>query len=301
MFPYELNDLPDKFAVLQRQEETIYKVPDYLAPSYIIRNPPEQEEQITPRKTIVDDALRQDIVHWCYKVVDYLNMNRNTVSVSISYFDRFLSVRTVNKKVAQLVGLTSLYLAIKLYEQEWKTRMPVVLSHFITLSRNNFTGSDIIGMEALILNTLNFHMHPPTPQTIVSQLLHMFPNHIDPLSLRDLVEHSNFLIEVSVTDSFFMTRKSSSIAVASLLVAMNNDPYISQDDRKTAMESVRQITNIDFHSIEVEECRTKLVVLYSERFDEEIADHHTEHNGHTYRTETVSPVSVAGISDQPMF
>lgn len=297
MFRHEINDLADKFAAIQKQEENNYNVPDYLSPTHNIGNPPDYGEQSTTRTSFVDGALRQDIVHWCYKVVDYLNMDRNTVSVSMSYFDRYVSVRTVNKKVAQLVGLTSLYLAIKLYEQEWKSKMPALLTHFITLSRGNFTANVITLMESELLNTLNYYVHPPTPQTIVLELFKMFPTYINPSSLRDVVEHANFLTEVSVTDSYFMTQKPSSIAVASLLVAMNNDPHLPPDERKAALEAVHQVTNIEFHSVGVEECRLKLLELYSERFDEEITVYYNERNVQAYRTETVSPVSVAGIVD----
>eukprot|EP00586_Coscinodiscus_wailesii_P002207 CAMPEP_0172491940 /NCGR_PEP_ID=MMETSP1066-20121228/22878_1 /TAXON_ID=671091 /ORGANISM="Coscinodiscus wailesii, Strain CCMP2513" /LENGTH=305 /DNA_ID=CAMNT_0013261265 /DNA_START=85 /DNA_END=1002 /DNA_ORIENTATION=- len=300
----EMIDLADKFAVMRRQEETTYKVPDYLSPRYIASNLSPSAELQTPRKSIVDDDLRVEIVHWSYKVVDYLNMDRETVSISLSLFDRFLSIHTVNKKVAQLVGLTSLYLAVKLSEQEWKMKMPLLLSHFITLSRDNFTARDIVGMEALILSTLRYHVHPPTPQSVVSHLLLMFPQHVNPESTRRITDYATFLTELSVCEYFFVTRKTSSIALAALIVGMDNDPYLSPVDRKTFLESVRQVTTIDSNSLEVEECRMNLQMLYngSEKFDDDISEQYTAANNpeSTFRTETVSPVSVTGIIDDPM-
>lgn len=64
----------------------------------------------------------------------------------MSFLDRYLSVKRVNKKTFQLAAMTSLYLAIKITE-------PSILkiSSLIGLSRGFFTSEHIIAMEQSIL------------------------------------------------------------------------------------------------------------------------------------------------------
>ena len=106
----------------------------------------------------INELWREKTCEWCYQVVDYFDFNREVVSVAMSYLDRYLATRTVNHRICQLAAMTALYLAIKLYEPG-KLR----LSSLIHLSRGCFQTEHIITMEVSMLQSLGWHVHPPTP------------------------------------------------------------------------------------------------------------------------------------------
>ena len=94
----------------------------------------------------VNEDWRSKICEWSYQVIDHFNYDREIVAVSLSYLDRYLCKRPVNKRTFQLVAMTTLYLACKLYDPN-KLRM----SSLIELSRGYFTEEHITAMEGSIL------------------------------------------------------------------------------------------------------------------------------------------------------
>ena len=78
--------------------------------------------------------------------MDHFDFNREVVSVAMSYLDRYLSTRRVNKKIFQLAAMTCLYLAIKLSEPS-----TLKIASLIGLSRGFFTTEHIVAMEQSIL------------------------------------------------------------------------------------------------------------------------------------------------------
>ena len=97
------------------------------------------------------------MVLWCYSVIDYVSFNRETVLIAISYLDRFISTRSERARLVvkdrreyQLAAMTSLYMAIKLFEPK-KINMECLAE----LSRGSYTSSDLSGMEADMLFVLN--------------------------------------------------------------------------------------------------------------------------------------------------
>ena len=94
----------------------------------------------------MNEIWREKICEWSYQVVDHFDFSRETVNVSLSYLDRFLASRPANKKFFQLAAMTSLYIAVKLYE-------PGILTpaSFVELSRGFFTEDHVTAMEESIL------------------------------------------------------------------------------------------------------------------------------------------------------
>ena len=151
----ELIQITDLVSTLRRQEETIYRCEPYLSPDFQLR---QGNSSLNPALNSIDgsdssyatlrinECWREKICEWAYQVIDHFDFNREVVAVSLSYLDRFLCSRQVNKKVFQLAAMTSLYMAIKLYEPN-----TLRVSSFIELSRGYFTVQHIIGMEETLL------------------------------------------------------------------------------------------------------------------------------------------------------
>jgi lipoyl(octanoyl) transferase len=75
-------------------------------------------------------------------VVDHFDFSREVVSISISFLDRYLSVRAVDKRLFQLAAMTSLYMTIKIYE-----RGTLSMASMIDLSRGFFMVEHMAAME----------------------------------------------------------------------------------------------------------------------------------------------------------
>ena len=79
-------------------------------------------------------------------MVDHFDFSREVVSVSIHYLDRYLATKHVNKKMFQLVAMTTLFLAVKLHEPGKLT-----MSAMIGLSRGCFLVEEMKAMELEVL------------------------------------------------------------------------------------------------------------------------------------------------------
>lgn len=149
-------DLIDRIRILLRQETSNYSTIDYMDPKY------QQGLEVTDVPLLgfssldtasasssgsgINEFWREKIVEWSYQVVDHFDFSREVVSVSIHYLDRFLAKRQVSKKCFQLAAMTTLCLAIKLYEPG-----RIQMSSMIDLSRGFFTVEQMKGMELEVL------------------------------------------------------------------------------------------------------------------------------------------------------
>lgn len=59
----------------------------------------------------VNANMRGVLVDWLVEVAEEYNLLSDTLHLSISYVDRFLSVNAVSKKSLQLLGVSSLLIA----------------------------------------------------------------------------------------------------------------------------------------------------------------------------------------------
>jgi len=148
-------DLSETFrAMFAAESSTEYKCCDYLAlialdgVSSSVTDPDELSK--TSERSRVTNLWREKICEWCFKIVDHFDIDRELVSIVLSYLDRFMSknVRNLNKITFQLASLTSLYLAFKLYVLDPNIRAEYV----VQLSKDViFTEMHIFIMERHLL------------------------------------------------------------------------------------------------------------------------------------------------------
>jgi Cyclin, N-terminal domain len=146
--------------ILLGQVNAVYIAQDYLAPAYQEKLSRRSEvarggktvgvssvgSRSSSISSIINDTWREKICEWSYQVVDHFDFSREVVCVSMSFLDRYLSSVQVDKKLFQLAAMTTLHLAIKLFE-------PGTLSmqSMIELSRGYFTAQQMAAMEMKIL------------------------------------------------------------------------------------------------------------------------------------------------------
>lgn len=174
----------------------------------------------TLTSTRVDEFCREQIVEWSFRVVDYFRIDREVVAVSLSFLDRFLATCRCDRTSFKLAATTTLHLAVKLL-YPCKLADLGILSD---LSRGEFDMKDVCGMESHILQTLSWDLHPPTAIAFSSIYLdYFFASRVVTISgtdLDDIYDVSSFFSELAVCDYFFVLLRSSTIALAAILNAL---------------------------------------------------------------------------------
>lgn len=122
----------------------------------------------------INNSDRTKMCDWYYEMSDFLKISRSTASRSLTLLDRFMSTdfgrlssvkeagreynvagvvvaATQNRDEYQLVALTALFLSIKLYE-----RLNIQPEHVSYLSRGRYTSDEVIQMEIVMLQALEW-------------------------------------------------------------------------------------------------------------------------------------------------
>ncbi|KAL2077529.1 hypothetical protein ACEWY4_027033 [Coilia grayii] len=116
-------------------------------------------------ETAQDNGLRMTVKLREFEVKDLLSLTRffgfssETFSLAVSMLDRFLAVMKIQPKHLSCVGLCCFYIAIKSSEEE--KNVPLA-NDLIRISQNRFTVSDMMRMEKIILEKLNWKVKAPT-------------------------------------------------------------------------------------------------------------------------------------------
>ena len=273
----------DTLNCMLKQESTSYKCPDYLKKGKSIKRLP-FTSHIKPKniRKAVDESCRENIVEWCFRVIDFFNLDRETVSFAMSYIDRFMAVHFVDRYTYKLAATTALLLAIKLHQPN-KVNLNSVVED---LSRGQFGEEDVVGMELIMLRSLSWKLHPPTPVNYVLRMIALNPSSSKSIQEFDIegVKHlAVFFVELSSWDYFFVTQKQSMIALAAIMNAMEClglfRPLQCQQtgclSRKNSsifnyVQMLFDTMNIDCDGLAILECRDRLWNSY--RHSEEYAN-----------------------------
>ena len=151
--------------------EITHSFRDYLSNDDCISD--NDHEDGSSHKLTAED--REQIVDWCYSVVDVLQLARSNVAVAMSIADRFMSNPNrllvcqftpslfspqeimYDRTMFQLLAVSALYIAIKINEQ-------VIFSveQCAKATHGMYTVKDIEAMEGAILECLSWKVSTPT-------------------------------------------------------------------------------------------------------------------------------------------
>jgi cyclin B len=119
------------------------------------------------RQTDINHIMRDFVVDWIIEVHWKYGLEPETLFLAINLMDRYLSSqRDLSRIVLQLVGITAMLVASK-YEE---TNVPRV-QDFMTISKQFYTGNDVVQMEKSMLRTLQFNISVPTPYVFLNRFL----------------------------------------------------------------------------------------------------------------------------------
>ncbi|XP_010498494.1 PREDICTED: cyclin-B2-3-like isoform X1 [Camelina sativa] len=114
----------------------------------------------------LNERMRGILIDWLIEVHYKFELMEETLYLTINAIDRFLAVHQIVRKKLQLVGVTALLLACK-YEE---VSVPVV-DDLILISDKAYTRREVLDMEKLMANTLQFNFSLPTPYVFMKRFL----------------------------------------------------------------------------------------------------------------------------------
>ena len=180
-------------------------------------------------------------------MVDHFELPRDVVGTCTNLLDRYLAkyfsasasqgVPAINKKEFQLVTMCCLYVAMKL---KGPTKVP--LEYMVQLSRGTMDVAQLQDMEMELLSQLSWLVHPPTAFDFLKHYLQLLQpscsgksQFLDDMNgsmmimssrLTALEDLAAFLVELSVLDYYFVNFRPSTVALAALFNAMDDDPQL---------------------------------------------------------------------------
>ena len=290
---------------MRKQEETGYQAFDYLHQQI----PQQQQMPNGPQQSVeapVDVECRFRMTEWCYQIVDFCKFKRETVSVSMSYLDRFLCSHggreiLLDRSKFQLAAMTSLYTAVKIHEPE--AMEPGLVA---SLSRGAYTKEQVEQMEFKMLNAIQWRVNPPTAVAFVNQYLDLIPTSVIHQDAREaIIDLAKYQTELAVTDYNFVAVNASSIAFASLLNALES-MGMDMGLLMNVEAGLSQAANIDLQSNEIRDIRIRLYEAITKQpgngqmFTNMVSQNNCQDNGYTKTHSSVhgSPRCVAEPSPQ---
>ncbi|KAF3435508.1 hypothetical protein FNV43_RR22597 [Rhamnella rubrinervis] len=160
----------------------------------------------------VSADMREVLVDWMVEISEEYKLVSDTLYLSVSYVDSFLSSFPISRNKLQLVGVSCMLIASK-YEEI----SPPHAEDFCYITDNTFTKEEVLDMERNVLKFLNFEMSNPTTKNF----LRIFTRTVNALENRKYFDaHFEFLgcylAELSLLD-YFCVRFLPSVVAASAI------------------------------------------------------------------------------------
>ncbi|XP_031379760.1 cyclin-B2-3-like isoform X2 [Punica granatum] len=114
----------------------------------------------------INEHMRAILIDWLIEVQYKFQLMDETLYLTVNLIDRFLSLYPIVRKKLQLVGVTAMLLACK-YEE---VSVPIV-EDLILISDRAYNRKEVLDMERLMVNTLQFNMSVPTPYVFMRRFL----------------------------------------------------------------------------------------------------------------------------------
>mmetsp|Transcript_15592 Transcript_15592/g.21307 ORF Transcript_15592/g.21307 Transcript_15592/m.21307 type:complete len:318 (-) Transcript_15592:123-1076(-) len=249
---FNVLDLDDESLIsciraMQKQECSDYKRSYYMKKARLLQNLRIQSRgSPLRRKNQVNEDFRCEIVDWLFSMVDYLELNNETVSIAMSYVDRFLTTESgtpalSNRRTFQQASIASFFIAIKLFEPS-----TVDAETMSVCVRGEYSAEEILSMESVVLEALQWRVNPPTPLAFVHHFLSLCPQNLIPESVVCAIfDAARFQTEVAVKDYSLIEINPSTIAIASILNAMEEMPeaFLTYEARHAFLQKIMDITS----------------------------------------------------------
>ncbi|XP_069820851.1 cyclin-O [Dendropsophus ebraccatus] len=240
--------IPDRLGLQNFRDygEECYGFKKGLETKYLPAHCMDNQPQLRPES-------RCKLISWLIPVHRHFNLGFESLCLTVSILDRFLSCTPVAIDCFQLVGVTSLLIACKQVE----TRPPRV-KQLLALCCNNFSREQLCNLECIILLKLRFQLAAPTINFFLQhfslwQLTDGEPSELDLGQASKSLTLAKGIAELSLADYAFNAYPPSLMAFCCLAIAK----------RILGQDSVTSAQDCGYPNRELQECITKIDLLVS--------------------------------------
>ncbi|KAL4279915.1 hypothetical protein GQ457_03G030980 [Hibiscus cannabinus] len=156
----------------------------------------------------INQRMRGILIDWLVEVHYKFELMEETLYLTVNLIDRFLAVKQIARKKLQLVGVTAMLLACK-YEE---VSVPVI-EDLILISDKAYTRKEVLDMEKLMVNTLQFNLSVPTPYVFMRRFLKAAQSN------KKLELLSYFMVELCLVEYEMLKFPPSLLAAAAVFTA----------------------------------------------------------------------------------
>mmetsp|Transcript_23430 Transcript_23430/g.73440 ORF Transcript_23430/g.73440 Transcript_23430/m.73440 type:complete len:223 (+) Transcript_23430:67-735(+) len=151
------------------------------------------------------------------QVAEEYKLVPDTLFLSVSCIDRYLSVNQVVRSKLQLVGVTCMLIAAK-YEEIYAPQV----DEFCYITDNTYSRQEVLNMERTLLTTLDFELTTPTTKSFLRRFLKA-------AEADTKVEFlASYLAELTLVEYGFMKYMPSMVAASAVFLAqftLNKPPW----------------------------------------------------------------------------
>jgi hypothetical protein len=145
----------------------------------------ELQNEISPK-------MRTILLDWLVEVHKKYKFRRETLFLTVSLIDRYLSRCLITRRRLQLVGVTAMFIAAKFEEIE-----PPPVQDFAYITDNAYKKDEILNLECSMLTALGFQISSPTCAHFSDQLHKINDSDSKDLRIREL---SCYLSELALLE-----------------------------------------------------------------------------------------------------
>jgi len=179
----------DIFARLLRTESRFLPKPDYME-----------------KQTDINGKMRAILIDWLVEVQLKYHLRPETLFLTVSIIDRYLSVHQIPRKKLQLLGVVAMFIAAKYEEIE-----PPKAHEFAYITDHTFSTNQIFTMECNVLGALEYQIAVPTAVHFLDRL--QYANGCNAVH-RSLVQ---YVIDLALLDLRTLQHSPSLLVSAALL------------------------------------------------------------------------------------
>lgn len=204
----------------------------------------------------LNETSRLKLVEWLIEMHAYLSLIPETLYLTISVVDRYMSVASNKDFSIQLIGVASLFIAAK-FEEIY----PPELRDFVFITKGKCTKEDILRAESDILWKLDFNILVVSPLLLFNRFYFIASQSKEELKhsrMSQIYYLSNFILELCLLEYSMLKYSPSILASAALFVSRRVFNY------KPSWPQILEILSIC--TVSVLECaRDMLILLKKER------------------------------------
>ncbi|CAN6329615.1 unnamed protein product [Urochloa humidicola] len=206
----------------------------YASDIYTYLRALEVEPQRRPRSDYIEAVqadvtanMRTILVDWLVEVAEEYKLVADTLYLTISYVDRFLSANPLGRDRLQLLGVAAMLIAAK-YEEI----SPPHAEDFCYITDNTYTKQELVKMESDILKLLQFELGNPTIKTFLRRFTRSaYEDKKNSILLMEFL--GSYLAELSLLDYGCLRFLPSVVAASVMFVArLTIDPDVNPWDKK---------------------------------------------------------------------